>query len=262
MNRDLKPRQSAVSTRSGSRGNTLVGIFVGLIIGALVAAGVAMYFTSNSPFKKPKGDEQNPAVTPPATKPIQPAPAPAAPATQAPAKPAEGGAGASGDQPIALPGKPGDKPVEKPRYDFYNALPKGPDSLPAPADRPTETEVVKPADKKPKAETPEQAAERAKAEAALFDKPQPQEKFYLQAGAFENPAEADNLRAKLALMGVEAGVQKIESPEKGTLHRVRVGPFTNPDDLNRVKQQLQAGGVNTALIRIRPKEPKPASPAQ
>jgi cell division protein FtsN len=258
MNRDLKPRPSAVSTRSGSRGNTLVGIFVGLIIGALVAAGVAMYFTSNSPFKKPKADEQNPAVTPPATKPIQPAPTPA-PAAQTPAKPAEGG---GAEQPIALPGKPGDKPVEKPRYDFYNALPKGPDSLPAPADRPTETEVVKPTDKKPKAETPEQAAERAKAEAALLDKPQPQEKFYLQAGAFENPAEADNLRAKLALMGVEAGVQKIESPEKGTLHRVRVGPFTNPDELNKARQQLQAGGVTTALIRIKPREPKPASPAQ
>ena len=41
MNRDLKPRQSAVSTRSGSRGNTLVGIFVGLIIGALVAMFVS-----------------------------------------------------------------------------------------------------------------------------------------------------------------------------------------------------------------------------
>jgi cell division protein FtsN len=40
------------------------------------------------------------------------------------------------------------------------------------------------------------------------------EKFYLQAGAFEDPSEADNLKARLALMGVEASVQKVDVPEK------------------------------------------------
>jgi cell division protein FtsN len=42
--------------------------------------------------------------------------------------------------------------------------------------------------------------------------------------AFEDPSEADNLKARLALMGVEASVQKVELPEKGTVHRVRMGP--------------------------------------
>lgn len=38
-------------------------------------------------------------------------------------------------------------------------------------------------------------------------------------GAFEDPSEADNLKARLALMGVEASVQKVEVPDKGTMHR-------------------------------------------
>ena len=44
----------------------------------------------------------------------------------------------------ALPGKPGDKPVEKPRFDFYNVLPKGSDALPAPEKPEETTEIVKP----------------------------------------------------------------------------------------------------------------------
>ena len=50
MTRDQKPRLQTKTPKSGSRGSTLVGIFVGLILGALVAAGIALYFTSSSPF--------------------------------------------------------------------------------------------------------------------------------------------------------------------------------------------------------------------
>lgn len=263
MTRDQKPRLQTKTPKSASRGSTLVGIFVGLILGALVAAGIALYFTSSSPFPKARQDDR-------------PAPAPQPP------KPAS--------EPIALPGKPGDKPVEKPRFDFYNVLPKGSDALPAPEKPEETTEIVKPekADKvdktdkadKPKPAKPDEAAkpakedkadkvdkskddaERAKAEAALLDKPLVPEKFYLQAGAFEDPSEADNLKARLALMGVEASVQKVELPEKGTVHRVRVGPYLGQDEMNKARQQLSSSGINAAIVKIKPKEPKPASAAQ
>lgn len=239
MSRDLKPRLQTKKPKSGSRGSTLVGIFVGLILGALVAAGIALYFTTSSPFQKPK-QEEKPVVAPP-------------PKPQA-------------SEPIALPGKAGDKPVEKPRFDFYNVLPKGSDALPAPSKPEETTEVVKPAKpekgEKPATDLPRDAAERAKAEAALLDKPLVPEKFYLQAGAFEDPSEADNLKARLALMGVVASVQKVELPEKGTLHRVRTGPYLGQDEMNKALQQLSGAGIKAAIIKIKPKEPKPAGAAQ
>jgi len=250
MSRDNKPRLQTKQPKSGSRGSTLVGIFVGLILGALVAAGIALYFTASSPFQKPKQEDR----------PLAPPPKP------------------QGSEPIALPGKAGDRPVEKPRFDFYNVLPKGTDALPAP--KPEEsTEIVKPpkpektdkADKPEKSDKPDDPgkgdkaradAERAKAEAALLDKPLVPEKFYLQAGAFEDPSEADNLKARLALMGVEASVQKVEVPDKGTVHRVRVGPYLGSEDMNRARLQLSSNGINAAIVKIKPKEPKPAPTAQ
>ncbi len=251
MSRDLKPRPQTKKPKSGSRGGTLVGIFVGLILGALVAAGIALYFTASSPFSKPKGGEER-AINPPP-------------------KP-------QGGEPIALPGKAGDKPVEKPRFDFYNVLPKGADALPAPTKPEETTEVVKtdkPAkdktDKaaetakadKPKPTEGMDSAERARAEAALLDKPAPPpEKFYLQAGAFEDPSEADNLKARLALMGVEASVQKIEVPDRGTMHRVRTGPYLGQETMTKARDNLSANGINTAIVKIKPKEPKPAPAAQ
>ena len=105
-------------------------------------------------------------------------------------------------------------------------------------------------------------AERAKAEAALLDKPVAPEKFYLQAGAFEDPSEADNLKARLALMGVEASVQKVDVPDKGTMHRVRTGPYLGQESMTKARDNLTANGINTAIVKIKPKEPKPAAAAQ
>lgn len=225
MSRDLKPRPKAQKSRSGSRGSTLVGVFVGLVLGAIIAAGLALYLTRSSPFQKSDKDEDKQV----ATKPAPPPPAPPKPAAT---------------DPIALPGKPGDKPVEKPRFDFYNVLPKGTDAMPAPDQADTE-KPAKPAGAKP--------GEGDKARTADVA---PKEKLYLQAGAFENPSEADNLKARLALMGVEASVQKVDIPEKGiVLHRVRTGPYATAEDMNAVRAQLVAAGVNAAVVRIKPKEP-------
>ena len=42
-----------------------------------------------------------------------------------------------------------------------------------------------------------------------------QDKYFLQAGSFQNAGDAENLKAKLAMLGVEAIVQDINLPEKG-----------------------------------------------
>ena len=62
--------------------------------------------------------------------------------------------------------------------------------------------------------------------------------------------EADNMKAKLALLGLEAIVQTVTIPEKGVLHRVRVGPFTDINQINKAKNDLNENGFKTDLIKV------------
>jgi cell division protein FtsN len=74
--------------------------------------------------------------------------------------------------------------------------------------------------------------------------------YFLQVGAFPNSADADNMKAKLALLGFEAVVQTATIPEKGVWHRVRVGPLRDVDQINKIRSELTAGGFNTDLIKV------------
>ena len=65
-------------------------------------------------------------------------------------------------------------------------------------------------------------------------------------GAFQKPTDADNLNARLALIGLDAGVQEVDVPEKGRMYRVRTGPFSNVEELNRARGQLSQNGIQTA----------------
>lgn len=73
--------------------------------------------------------------------------------------------------------------------------------------------------------------------------------YYLQAGAFRDQTDAENMRAKLALMGVEARVSERQS-ENGTLFRVRVGPFGAVDAMNKVRGKLADNSVDAAVVRF------------
>lgn len=133
-----------------------------------------------------------------------------------------------GNGPIALPGKPGDKVPEKggdkPRFEFYKILPGDSEATPAPADK----------------------AETAAGKAAAGH-----ETLYLQAGAFQNAADADNLKAKLALMGLEASVQQATTQDKGVMHRVRLGPYASQEELAKVRGQLQQNGIQASIVKTK-----------
>jgi cell division protein FtsN len=109
----------------------------------------------------------------------------------------------------------------KPRFDFYKMLPAEPAADPQPRD------------------TPKKPAASAK------------EAFFLQAGSFQNAPDAASLKARLALMGVEASVQATALPDKGVWHRVRIGPYTSVEELARTRDTLKQNGVETTLIRVR-----------
>ena len=73
--------------------------------------------------------------------------------------------------------------------------------------------------------------------------------YVLQAGSYRNEADAERVRKQLALQGVQAKVQRV-AVDADVWHRVRVGPITNLDELNRVRKQLQAAEVNALVIRV------------
>lgn len=77
------------------------------------------------------------------------------------------------------------------------------------------------------------------------------ENYFLQVGAFQTEQEADNAKAKLALIGLEAVVQTANIPDKGILHRVRVGPLANLDEIDKARAELTRNGFNADLIKIR-----------
>jgi cell division septation protein DedD len=73
--------------------------------------------------------------------------------------------------------------------------------------------------------------------------------YVLQAGSYRNEADADRVRAQLALQGINAKVQRV-AVDADVWHRVRIGPVSNLDDLNRLRRQLQAADVDALVIRV------------
>ena len=76
------------------------------------------------------------------------------------------------------------------------------------------------------------------------------DQYFLQAGSFQNESDANNLKAKLALMGVEATIQSANVPDKGVWHRVRVGPFNDIEDMNKSRTTLTQNGIQPSLIKV------------
>jgi cell division protein FtsN len=194
------------------RGGTLLGILIGIVIGVLISFGVVWTMNKTPlPFRD-KGVRTE--------------------------RPANG----EGEQeaPAPLPGKPGDKVGsrngDKPRFEFYKILPGSEEAAPA----------VKPADSKAAESKP---ADAKAGEGKAKDAKVPAEPLYLQVGAFQKSSDADNLKARLALIGMEAAVLEVEVPDKGKMYRVRTGPFSSVDEMNRARKELSENGIQTAPVK-------------
>jgi cell division protein FtsN len=73
--------------------------------------------------------------------------------------------------------------------------------------------------------------------------------YVLQAGSYRNEADADRVRAQLSKEGIDAKVQRV-AVDADVWHRVRIGPITKLDDLNKLRKQLQAADVDALVIRV------------
>jgi len=220
-----KDYKDAPATRGDSRLShpLLLGMIIGLLLGIVISLAVALWLNrlSNPFIERGKIAEPLPKVAP-----AQPPPPEPAKAAEAPAKAA----------------KPA-KSAERPRFEFYQILPGEKE----PAGKPAAPPKAAPAPPPQQASAPPSAPKPGSSPAS--PKPHSGEVYWLQAGAFSEEKEADNLKAKIALVGLEASVRAVSIPDKGTLYRVRLGPYQSLDDANRIKAALSQNGVGAAIIR-------------
>jgi cell division protein FtsN len=229
-----KDYKDSPAPRADSRLNhpLLLGMIIGLLLGIVISLAVALWLNrlSNPFVEKGKAVEPTPKIAPAQP----PAPASAAKAAEDAARAAKGpddAKGAKGSSP---------KTSERPRFEFYQVLPGDKDAS------------DKDAKAAPKASAPAPAGPAAPPKlgsSPSSPKPHSGEVYWLQAGAFADEKEADNLKAKIAFTGLEATVRSVTIPDKGTLYRVRLGPYQSLDDANRIKAALSQNGVGAAIIR-------------
>jgi cell division protein FtsN len=210
------------------RGSTLTGIIIGLIIGLGIAVAVALVITKGaSPFTDRSNKMGRPADLEPsqANDPNKPLYGTRTPVREAP-KPAP-------SEPAAAPRAPAAAPAAAPTdTDPLGAAIAGMQEprRAAPATAPTPAPV--------------NTVAAAPAAAAVTDG----YIYYLQAGAFREMSDAENTRAKLALLGFEAAITD-RSTDSGVLHRVRVGPYTQVEAVNRARAKLLDSGIDVAIVR-------------
>ncbi len=136
---------------------------------------------------------------------------------------------AAGERGEAASQVPKPPPAEK-RFDFYALLP--------------ELEVVVPENRShPSRASPGETVPPIPAGGATGP-------YILQAGSFQHAQEADSLKANLALLGIEADIQKV-TVDSNAWHRVRIGPFTDLAQLNEVREQLRRNQIDTVVLRER-----------
>lgn len=77
----------------------------------------------------------------------------------------------------------------------------------------------------------------------------PEQDYVLQVGSYKDEADAESLKAKLALAGFEAVIQRVKI-DKGTYFRVRMGPYQSMRKLQLDKKRLAKQGVDTLTLRL------------
>lgn len=222
------------SPRAAQRGGFFLGMIVGLLIGLALALGVAVYITKvplpfidKVPQRTPEQEaaemEQNKSWDPNrplyGSNPALPRPVPAASA-------ASDAASAPVEEPVIS-----DEPA---------SAPNASSSAPVVASKPAST-----------------AASGARNPAAILSGGPSVStaaatdalNYQVQAGAYASLTEAEQQRAKLLIMGLDARIQEREINGR-TMFRVRLGSYAQKDEAEEVRIKLQSAGVESALVRI------------
>jgi len=77
-----------------------------------------------------------------------------------------------------------------------------------------------------------------------------QESYYLQAGSYIAPDDAERMRAAVLMLGFEAFIVTRQDATGAIGHRVRIGPFFDQSRLTEAKKRLRRGNVAYDIIRV------------
>ncbi len=77
-----------------------------------------------------------------------------------------------------------------------------------------------------------------------------QESYYLQAGSYRGPNEAERMRAAMLVLGFEAFIVKRQDANGVLGHRVRIGPFFDQQRLTEAKKRLRRGNFAYEVVRV------------
>jgi cell division protein FtsN len=209
------------------RGGTLLGIIIGALLGLGAALAVAVYVTKvpipfmnraqphsaeNDAAEAKKNRDWDPNAPLAGKNPARPAPAPAGSA--------------------AAPGvDAGNTPILPPRSAATDNPPASGDPLGDLANARAKAKAT------------------AKPDAAVSASGVDPFSYFIQAGAFRTPEDAEQQRAKLSLLGFQSRVTEREQAGR-TVYRVRLGPFDKKDEADKVKERLDGNSVDTALVRV------------
>ncbi|MEF7617037.1 SPOR domain-containing protein [Aquincola sp. MAHUQ-54] len=204
------------------RGGFVMGLIVGLLLGLALALGVALYVTKVPvPFvnKVPQRSADQDA--------------------------AEAEKNKNWDPNAPLSGRPTQRAasgtVQTPVYPAQPAVPAPTPEAPAAAASTRDpAAILSGQDAAPAA--PPAAARSARTGPDAFT-------YFVQAGAFARPEDAEQQRARLAMQGLAARVTEREQSGR-TVYRVRLGPYEHRDDAESAQQRLQGSGVEAALVRV------------
>ena len=75
--------------------------------------------------------------------------------------------------------------------------------------------------------------------------------YILQIGSFKQFDAADEVKAKLAFMGISADIQRVVINGKDIRHRVRVGPYGDPEKLSMIRHQLTENNLSYMLLKLK-----------
>ncbi len=207
---------STPKKKQQERGGFVLGLIVGLLLGLGLALGVALYVTKVPiPFidKVPQRSADQDAAEAERNKGWDPNAALSG----------RGNRAASG----VVSGLPGNEPAASSP------------SLPAPASpKASEASAAKPTT----------AAQPPAASAAAAPGADPYV-YYVQAGAYVRPEDAETQRAQLAMQGFSAKVYEREQSGR-VVHRVRMGPLDKRDEAEALQAKLQAAGIEANLVRV------------
>lgn len=220
------------------RGGFFLGVIVGMLIGLAIALGVALYITKVPlPFidKVPSRTAEQDAAEAEKNKnwdpnsplygknPAKPRPVQVEPAASAASA---GGEPAGVEVPVVTP------PV---------VAPAAPGASAASAAAPSAKASAAASPRNPAAILSGESVSTGGASDALS--------FQVQAGAYASQTEAEQQKAKLALMGLEARIAEREVNGR-TMYRVRLGPYAAKEQADEVRVKLQGAGIDSALVRI------------